>query len=53
MSSNKNSLVIFERFNLLVKPMWIEIGALKMQNQKLAQARDLPLPRLMRGAIEV
>jgi type I restriction enzyme S subunit len=44
---------ICERFELLVTPMFNLIKNLKHQNQKLAQARDLLLPRLMSGAIEV
>jgi type I restriction enzyme S subunit len=42
-----------EQFESIVKPIWIEVGALKIQNQKLAQARDLLLPRLISGNIEV
>jgi len=42
-----------EQFDSIVKPIWLEVGSLKIQNQKLAQARDLLLPRLMSGAIEV
>jgi len=42
-----------ERFDLIIKPFWLEIGVLKVQNQKLAQARDLLLPRLMNGTIDV
>lgn len=44
---------ICERFELLVTPMFDLIKNLKHHNQKLMQARDLLLPRLMRGAIEV
>jgi hypothetical protein len=33
--------------------MYEQIKNLQYQNQKLAQARDLFLPRLMSGAIEV
>jgi type I restriction enzyme, S subunit len=42
-----------ESFNSIVKPIWLKIGILKIQNQKLAQARDLLLPRLMSGKIDV
>jgi type I restriction enzyme S subunit len=42
-----------ERFNSIVKPFWLKVRALKIQNQKLVQARDLLLPRLMSGEIEV
>ena len=36
-----------------VEPMFEQIGRLDQQNQKLAQARDLLLPRLMKGEIAV
>jgi len=42
-----------DRFNSIIKPIWIKVGALKIQNKKLTQARDLLLPRLMSGEIEV
>lgn len=42
-----------EQFDSIVKPIWLEVGALKIQNQRLAQARDLLLPRLMNGTIQV
>lgn len=41
------------QFEQLVTPIFNLIKHLKSQNQKLAQARDLLLPRLMSGAIEV
>lgn len=41
------------RFESLVAPIFDLIKNLKHQNQKLAQARDLLLPRLMSGKIEV
>lgn len=41
------------QFEQLVKPKFDLIKYLKIQNQKLAQARDLLLPRLMSGEIEV
>lgn len=44
---------IYTQFINLVKPMFEKILILRSQNQKLAQARDLLLPRLMSGAIEV
>ncbi|MFH1310524.1 MAG: restriction endonuclease subunit S [Candidatus Omnitrophota bacterium] len=42
-----------KRFELLVTPIFDLIKILKHQNQKLAQARDLLLPRLMSGKIKV
>lgn len=41
------------QFEQLVTPIFNLIKNLKLENQKLAQARDLLLPRLMSGAIEV
>jgi type I restriction enzyme S subunit len=41
------------QFEQLITPIFNLIKNLKIQNQKLAQARDLLLPRLMSGAIEV
>ena len=40
------------QFEQLVTPMFNLIKNLKLENKKLAQARDLLLPRLMSGAIE-
>src|SRR3990167_2092776 len=42
-----------KQFEHLVTPIFTLIMNLKLQNQKLAQARDLLLPRLMSGKIEV
>lgn len=41
------------KFEQLVIPIFNLIKNLKLENQKLAQARDLLLPRLMSGEIEV
>ena len=41
------------QFTEIVENLFIESDNLRSQNQKLAQARDLLLPRLMSGAIEV
>lgn len=41
------------QFEQLIEPMFNLIKSLKLENQKLAQARDLLLPRLMSGAIVV
>jgi len=43
----------YNQFIDLVKPMFEDILNLRIQNQKLTQARDLLLPRLMSGTIEV
>jgi type I restriction enzyme S subunit len=40
-------------FDEQVQPMLAQINALGQQNQKLRAARDLLLPRLMRGEIAV
>jgi len=42
-----------EQFEKITNPIDRQINILSIQNQKLAQARDLLLPRLMSGAIEV
>jgi len=44
---------IYNQFIGLIEPMFEEILNLRSQNQKLAQARDLLLPRLMSGEIGV
>ncbi|MBU4304541.1 MAG: restriction endonuclease subunit S [Candidatus Omnitrophica bacterium] len=44
---------LMDLFDEIVSPALNEILILLEQNQKLAQARDLLLPRLMSGAIEV
>ncbi len=41
------------QFEQQVKPIFNLIKNLKLENQKLAQARDLLLPRLMNGTIQV
>lgn len=47
------SLDLVELFSEIVNPLLEKCSILRTQNQKLAQARDLLLPRLMSGAIEV
>ena len=42
-----------KQFAEAVEPMFEQIGRLDQQNQKLAQARELLLPRLMNGEIAV
>ena len=44
---------VYNQFFRLIKSTFEQILNLRSQNQKLAQARDLLLPRLMSGAIEV
>lgn len=44
---------LMDKFGAIVEPMLDEILNLFDQNQKLAQARDLLLPQLMSGKIEV
>jgi type I restriction enzyme S subunit len=46
----KNLLAAFDEF---VIPLFEQIGNLTLQNQKLKQARDLLLPKLMSGEIAV
>ena len=40
-----------EHFNFATNPVFEQIKILTLQNQKLRQARDLLLPRLMRGEL--
>jgi len=46
-------LNLVELYSEIVNPLLEKCSLLRSQNQKLAQARDLLLPRLMSGAIEV
>ena len=45
--------IFINKFLKIAEPMYEQIKNLQYQNQKLAQARDLLLPRLMSGEIEV
>jgi len=47
------TLNLVELYSEIVNPLLEECSLFRSQNQKLAQARDLLLPRLMSGAIEV
>jgi type I restriction enzyme S subunit len=47
------ALNLVELYSEIVNPLLEESSLLRSQNQKLAQSRDLLLPRLMSGAIEV
>ena len=44
---------LVELYSEIVNPLLEECSYLRCQNQKLAQARDLLLPRLMNGTIDV
>lgn len=44
---------LLKSFNEIVAPMFSQVQNLRLQNQKLRAARDLLLPRLMSGEIEV
>ena len=46
------ALNLVELYSEIVNPLLEECSLLRSQNQKLAQARDLLLPRLMSGAID-
>jgi len=41
------------KFNRIVKPFIVTISTLNLQNQNLKEARDILLPRLMAGMIDV
>lgn len=47
------ALNLVELYSEIVNPLFEECSLLRNQNQKLAQTRDLLLPRLMSGEIEV
>ncbi len=53
MNSILPSQNLMDEFGEMVGPVLDEILILSDQNQKLAQARDLLLPRLMSGVIEI
>jgi type I restriction enzyme S subunit len=44
---------IMNDFDKIIEPQWKLIGSLKNQNTRLREARDIVLPRLMSGEIEV
>ena len=46
-------ILIAKLFDEAIEPMFEQISRLDQQNEKLAQARDLLLPRLMNGEIAV
>ena len=57
MVSRKRVLVppeaLLKRFDSIESPIWSERDKLKEQNRKLSKQRDLLLPRLMSGKLEV
>ncbi len=50
---NVPTKIILNAFDNFILPIWQTIGTLKMTNQKLKEARDIMLPRLMNRTIEV
>ena len=44
---------IIERFNRLITPVIKKQEIVKKENQKLAEMRDLLLPKLMKGEIRI
>lgn len=44
---------LLKKFDLLIEPMWEEIGTLSNKNQVLQETRDLLLPRLISGKLSV
>ena len=44
---------VLNKFNALIEPIIIQLEKLVFSNQKLAQARDLLLPKLINGEIQV
>ena len=50
---NKPSETELEKFNKIVKPIYKQVYNLGNQNQRLKEARDILLPRLMTGMISV
>lgn len=44
---------LFKKFDELVSPMWKAIGKLNHQNESLKEARNILLPRLITGMIDV
>ncbi len=49
----KPSPLLISEFEEMVRPVFQQVENLLLQNQKLREARDLLLPRLMDGTIEV
>ena len=45
--------ITMEHFNNLINPMFDEINVLKKQLIRITQQRDMLLPRLMSGKLEV
>jgi len=49
----KPSKKVISAFDEIITPLFSQTYTLRLQNQKLKQARDLLLPRLMSGEIAV
>ena len=47
------SEILINKFTKIIKPIFKQIQTLKNQNQRLKEARDILLPRLMTGVINV
>jgi type I restriction enzyme S subunit len=47
------NIEIINKFEDFIKPAFLKIYNLKVENQKLAELRDLLLPKLMSGEIRV
>jgi len=44
---------VMQRFRDLVEPMFMQIGNLRLRSSNLRRTRDLLLPRLISGALDV
>jgi type I restriction enzyme S subunit len=44
---------IIKKFNIIIKPIFDEISILLFKNQNLSKTRDLLLPRLITGKVDV
>ena len=49
----KPDMLTIEKFNKLATPIFDQITALQIENEKLKEARDILIPRLISGEIEV
>jgi len=49
----KPSEVLLKKFDILIDPMWNEIGTLSNKNKILQETRDLLLPRLISGKLSL
>lgn len=46
-------VLTLNKFNILVEPIFKQINTLQIKNEKLKEARDILIPRLISGEIEV